>query len=91
MLFYRTIFYRRLNKKGTQEDQLKKAKKRVVSSTAISRGIAGLSIEELKAKKNETADKRKANRDATLRWVQKRSSLSRFVSVSGAYLMLSDL
>jgi hypothetical protein len=63
------MFYRRLRKKGTQEDQLKKAKKRVITTTAISRGIAGLSVEDLKAKKNESSDKRKAVRDATLRCV----------------------
>jgi hypothetical protein len=61
------MFYRRLRKKGTQEDQLKKAKKRVVATSVMNRGIAGLSIEDLKAKKSETTDKRKAQRDATLR------------------------
>jgi hypothetical protein len=50
-----------------QEDVLKKAKKRIVTSTAMSRGIAGLSIDELKAKKAENPDKRKAMRDATVR------------------------
>ena len=69
LLSRRTMFYRRLRKKGTQEDQLKKAKKRVITTTAISRGIAGLSVEDLKAKKNESSDKRKAVRDATLRCV----------------------
>lgn len=64
---HRTMFYRRLRKKGTQEDQLKKAKKRVVATSVMNRGIAGLSIEDLKAKKTETTDKRKAQRDATLR------------------------
>jgi hypothetical protein len=63
----RTMFYRRLRKKGTQEDQLKKAKKRVVATSVMNRGIAGLSVEDLKAKKSETTDKRKAQRDATLR------------------------
>lgn len=61
------MFYRRLRKKGTQEDQLKKAKKRVISTSAMNRGIAGLSIDDLKAKKAESSDKRKAQRDATLR------------------------
>jgi len=62
-----TLFYRRLRKKGTQEDVLKKAKKRIVTSTAMSRGIAGLSIEELKAKKSENPERRKALREATVR------------------------
>ena len=48
---------------------LKKAKKRIVTSTAMSRGIAGLSIDELKAKKAESTDKRKAMREATVRSV----------------------
>jgi hypothetical protein len=53
----RTLFYRRLRKKGTQEDQLKKAKKRTIVSTAATRGIQGLSIQDLAAK---TDDKKKA-------------------------------
>ena len=61
------MFYRRLRKKGTQEDQLKKAKKRVITSSVMNRGIAGLSVDDLKAKKNESSDKRKAAKDATLR------------------------
>merc|ERR1711966_273181 len=67
-----TMFYRRLRKKGTQEDQLKKAKKRVVTSSAVNRGIAGLSVEDLKAKKSETPERRKAQRDATLREVKEK-------------------
>lgn len=63
----RTMFYRRLRKKGTQEDQLKKAKKRVVTSSAVTRGFAGLSIEQLKLKKDETPERRKAAREADVR------------------------
>ena len=59
-----TLFYRRLRKKGTQEDVLKKAKKRIVTSSAMTRGIAGLSIDELKAKKSEAPERRKAMREA---------------------------
>ncbi len=55
--WFRTLFYRRLRKKGTQEDQLKKAKKRTIISTAATRGIQGLSIQDLAAK---TDDKKKA-------------------------------
>ena len=62
-----TLFYRRLRKKGTQEDVLKKAKKRIVTSSAMTRGIAGLSIDELKAKKSEAPERRKAMREATVR------------------------
>lgn len=53
---------------GCQEDVLKKAKKRIVTSTAMSRGIAGLSIEDLKAKKSENPERRKALREATVRY-----------------------
>ena len=67
------MFYRRLRKKGTQEDALKKAKKRVVTSTAVSRGIQGLSIEDLKAKKAESKDKRAAVREATVREAKEKS------------------
>ena len=63
-----TLFYRRLRKKGTQEDVLKKAKKRIVTSSAMTRGIAGLSIDELKAKKSEAPERRKAMREATVRY-----------------------
>merc|ERR1712205_267650 len=62
-----TLFYRRLRKKGTQEDVLKKAKKRIVTSSVMSRGIQGLSVDELKAKKSEAPERRKAMREATVR------------------------
>lgn len=54
--------------KKKQEDVLKKAKKRIVTSTAMTRGIQGLSIEELKAKKSENPERRKAQREATVRY-----------------------
>jgi hypothetical protein len=76
------MFYRRLRKKGTQEDQLKKAKKRVVSSSALTRGFAGLSIEQLKAKKDETPERRKAAREADARCFL-RPSRCHDLSVSG--------
>ena len=63
-----TLFYRRLRKKGTQEDVLKKAKKRIVTSSVMSRGIAGLSMDDLKAKKSEAPERRKAMREATVRY-----------------------
>merc|ERR1712205_264473 len=72
-----TLFYRRLRKKGTQEDVLKKAKKRIVTSTAMTRGIAGLSIEDLKAKKSEAPERRKAMREATVRGRGTRTARSR--------------
>ncbi|EKX46568.1 large subunit ribosomal protein L24e_1, cytoplasmic [Guillardia theta CCMP2712] len=62
-----TLFYRRLRKKGTQEDQLKKAKKRVISTSVLSRGIQGMTIEELKNKTSEGKERRKAMREATVR------------------------
>ena len=49
---------------------LKKAKKRIVTSTAMTRGIQGLSIDELKAKKSEAPERRKAQREATVRYVE---------------------
>jgi hypothetical protein len=55
--------------KKKQEDVLKKAKKRIVTSTAMTRGIQGLSIEELKAKKSENPERRKAQREATVRYL----------------------
>mmetsp|Transcript_33183 Transcript_33183/g.67402 ORF Transcript_33183/g.67402 Transcript_33183/m.67402 type:complete len:126 (+) Transcript_33183:259-636(+) len=67
-----TMFYRRLRKKGTQEDQLKKAKKRVVTSSAITRGFQGLSIDQLKAKKEETPERRKAAREADVRQIKEK-------------------
>jgi hypothetical protein len=39
-----------------------------VTSTAMTRGIQGLSIEELKAKKSENPERRKAQREATVRY-----------------------
>jgi hypothetical protein len=64
---------------------LKKAKKRIVTSTAMSRGIAGLSIDELKAKKAESTDKRKAMREATVRSVPLPLFLTLFMSHSRCF------
>jgi hypothetical protein len=86
-----TLFYRRLRKKGTQEDVLKKAKKRIVTSSVLSRGITGLSIDDLKAKKSEAPERRKAMREATVRCVMLSSCGLRYRwSLRRRYVMGSE-
>eukprot|EP00294_Goniomonas_avonlea_P014737 CAMPEP_0114547448 /NCGR_PEP_ID=MMETSP0114-20121206/4470_1 /TAXON_ID=31324 /ORGANISM="Goniomonas sp, Strain m" /LENGTH=160 /DNA_ID=CAMNT_0001732005 /DNA_START=67 /DNA_END=549 /DNA_ORIENTATION=+ len=67
-----TQYYRRLHKKGTSAEEVHKRKVRKVASTAMSRGIVGASIEEIKAKRTENPQRRAAARDAAVRDVKER-------------------
>lgn len=56
-----TVFYRRLHKKGTQEEV---AKKRTRKTTKFQRAIVGASWEQIIAKREQPSAIRKAARDA---------------------------
>nr|CAX77982.1 Ribosomal protein L24 [Schistosoma japonicum] len=59
-----TVLYRRKYKKGMSEEQTKKRTKRVTKSA---RGIAGASLAEIMAKRNQKPEVRKAMRDQAIR------------------------
>ncbi|CAH8610107.1 unnamed protein product [Heterobilharzia americana] len=59
-----TILYRRKYKKGVSEEQAKKRTKRVTKSA---RAIAGASLAEIMAKRNQKPEVRKAMRDQAIR------------------------
>ncbi|KAG5448167.1 60S ribosomal protein L24, partial [Clonorchis sinensis] len=59
-----TVLYRRKNKKGLSEEQSKKRTKR---STKTTRAIAGASLAEIMAKRNQKPEVRKAMRDQAIR------------------------
>ncbi|CAH8620641.1 unnamed protein product [Schistosoma rodhaini] len=59
-----TVLYRRKYKKGISEELVKKRTKRVTKSA---RGIAGASLAEIMAKRNQKPEVRKAMRDQAIR------------------------
>ena len=66
-----TVLYRRMHKKGTLEDTSKK-KARKVNKTAI-KAVAGVSLDVIKAKRNQKPEVRAAAREAALREVKERA------------------
>merc|ERR1719197_278384 len=65
-----TVFYRRLHKKGLQEDQKRKRARRVGAAAALRRGFTGMDATVLASKRAETGAMRKANRDASVSQVK---------------------
>ena len=61
-----TVLYRRKYKKGQQEEAVKKRVRRVVK---VQRAIAGASITEITAKRNQKPEVRKAQRDEAIKFV----------------------
>lgn len=59
--FHWTVFFRRLHKKGTAEETVKRKTRRVAK---VQRAIVGATLEEIMAKRNQPEAVRKANRDA---------------------------
>ncbi|GAU87889.1 hypothetical protein RvY_00677 [Ramazzottius varieornatus] len=59
-----TVLYRRKYKKGQQEEAVKKRVRRVVK---VQRAIAGASITEITAKRNQKPEVRKAQRDEAIK------------------------
>eukprot|EP01027_Heterolobosea_sp_BB2_P020436 GEZU01029157.1.p1 GENE.GEZU01029157.1~~GEZU01029157.1.p1 ORF type:complete len:169 (-),score=84.60 GEZU01029157.1:152-658(-) len=66
-----TQLYRRQHKKGTVEEIKKKRARRAVK-TAGARGIAGISVEAIRAKRNMTAEQRAADREKHLKAAQEK-------------------
>ncbi|XP_063723378.1 large ribosomal subunit protein eL24-like [Symsagittifera roscoffensis] len=64
-LFRWGAVYRR--KREKQQKDTKKAKKIVVKSSVLTRGIAGITMDELLKKKNEKPEVRKAKQEAAIR------------------------
>ncbi|KAL7009627.1 60S ribosomal protein L24 [Cystobasidiomycetes sp. EMM_F5] len=59
-----TQIYRRVNKKGVSEEVAKKRSRRTVK---VQRGIAGLSLDDIKRKRTQPAEARAAAREAALK------------------------
>lgn len=65
-----TQLYRRLNKKGIQEETQRRRNRRKVSTAP--KAIEGASLEVIKIKRNQRPEVRKAARDAALKEVKER-------------------
>jgi len=65
-----TQAWRRTNKKGKTDMNSRKTKKR---ATKVFKGIAGMSIDDLKQRKNQTADFRKAARTTSVLAIKERA------------------
>ena len=59
-----TAIYRRLNKKGIVEDSSRRRSKR---NTKVQRAVGSMTLEEIMAKKSQSASVRSAARDAAIR------------------------
>merc|ERR1712226_334782 len=57
-------------KKDKQQKDSKKAKKIVIKTSAMTRGIAGITMDELLKKKNEKPEVRKAKQEAAIRAIK---------------------
>ena len=66
-----TVVYRRMHKKGTLEDQNKKKSRRVAKTAT--KAVTGMSLELIKAKRNQKPEVRAAAREAALREVKERA------------------
>jgi large subunit ribosomal protein L24e len=67
-----TQWYRKMHKKGTSAEEVSKRKTRKTASSAVSRGIVGLSSEQIQAKRAEDPQRRAAARDDLIRAVKER-------------------
>lgn len=76
-----TVLYRRKHKKGQQEEV---TKKRTRKTTKFQRSIAGTSLAEIMAKKNQKPEVRKAQREQAIKLV----SLSCIVLLSETLYVL---
>jgi large subunit ribosomal protein L24e len=77
-----TSFYRRLHKKGTQEELSKKRNNR--KKTAVAKAYVGASVDMLKAKRNQKPEQRLAAREAALREVKQRNQEKKAAKPSAA-------
>lgn len=65
-----TQLYRRLNKKGVQEETQRRRTRRKMSSAP--KAVEGASLEVIKAKRNQRPEVRKAAREAALKDIKER-------------------
>lgn len=76
-----TQLYRRLNKKGIQEETQRRRNRRKMSTAP--KAIEGAPLEEIKIKRNQRPAARKAARDAALKEVKGRKKTTKTSKVSG--------
>lgn len=65
-----TQLYRRLNKKGKQEETQRRRNRR--RATAVTKAVEGASLEVIRAKRNQRPEFRKAAREAALKDIKDR-------------------
>ncbi|CDF32398.1 ribosomal protein L24 [Chondrus crispus] len=70
-----TQLYRRLNKKGIQEETQRRRNRRKVS--AAPKAVEGAPLEVIKAKRNQRPEVRKAARDAALKDIKERKKAAK--------------
>jgi len=70
-----TQLYRRLNKKGIQEEAQRRRNRRKVSSAP--KAVEGASLEVIKAKRNQRPEVRKAAREAALKDIKERKKATK--------------
>lgn len=70
-----TQLYRRLNKKGVQEEAQRRRNRR--RAAAIPKAVEGASLEVIKAKRNQRPEVRKAARDAALKDIKDRKKAAK--------------
>ncbi|XP_062510199.1 large ribosomal subunit protein eL24-like [Corticium candelabrum] len=66
-----TVLYRRKNKKGTQEETHKRRTRR---TTRFQRAIQGATLQVIQAKRNQTQEVRKAQRDQAIRAAKEKAA-----------------
>ena len=64
-----TQVYRRVNKKGIVEEEKRRRTRR---TTKMQRAVVGASLAAIRAKRNQTAEVRQAQRDAAMRQIKER-------------------
>lgn len=69
-----TQLYRRLHKKGMQEEHQRRRNRRKVSTAP--KAIEGASLEVIKIKRNQRPEVRKAARDAALKEIKERKKIA---------------
>ena len=67
-----TVLYRRLHKKGQAEESSKKRSR--AKKVVATKPIEGASVEQIKAKRSQKPEVRKAARDAALREIKARNA-----------------
>eukprot|EP00177_Eucheuma_denticulatum_P008383 GFKZ01015251.1.p3 GENE.GFKZ01015251.1~~GFKZ01015251.1.p3 ORF type:complete len:145 (+),score=23.80 GFKZ01015251.1:322-756(+) len=70
-----TQLYRRLNKKGIQEETQRRRNRRKISSAP--KAVEGASLEVIKAKRNQRPEVRRAAREAALKDVKERKKAAK--------------